>query len=99
MLPSKFGIAFTATFLNQVIVKAKTIYKFVIVNKLQPQASSLVHIYGDGTVLVSHGGVEMGQGLHTKVIQVAAEALGVDLSQVNKNKKHKKTQKISIFDV
>ncbi len=42
-----------------------------------------MHIYGDGTVLVSHGGVEMGQGLHTKVTQVAAEALGVDLSQVN----------------
>ena len=34
------------------------------------QAAALVHIYLDGSVLVSHGGVESGQGLHTKVIQV-----------------------------
>lgn len=33
------------------------------------QAGSLVHIYTDSTVLVTHGGVEMGQGLHTKVSQ------------------------------
>ena len=31
---------------------------------------------------VSHGGVEMGQGLHTKMTQVAARTLGVDVSQV-----------------
>ncbi|GES98695.1 xanthine dehydrogenase [Rhizophagus clarus] len=47
------------------------------------QAGALVHIYTDGSVLVSHGGVEMGQGLHTKILQVAAEALDVSLDDVH----------------
>lgn len=34
------------------------------------QGAALVHIYLDGSVLLSHGGVECGQGLHTKMIQV-----------------------------
>ena len=34
------------------------------------QGGALVHIYTDGSVLLNHGGVEMGQGLHTKMIQV-----------------------------
>ncbi|CAG8954053.1 hypothetical protein HYFRA_00009153 [Hymenoscyphus fraxineus] len=63
IVPTKFGISFTALFLNQ--------------------AGALVHIYHDGTVLVAHGGTEMGQGLHTKMIMIAAEALGVPLSDVH----------------
>ncbi|XP_017011536.2 xanthine dehydrogenase-like [Drosophila takahashii] len=41
------------------------------------QGGALIHIYADGSVLLSHGGVEMGQGLHTKMIQCVARALGI----------------------
>lgn len=47
------------------------------------QGGALVHVYTDGSVLVSHGGVEMGQGLHTKMSQVAARALGVPVERVH----------------
>ncbi|KAL0686874.1 hypothetical protein Bca4012_086551 [Brassica carinata] len=50
--------------------------------KFMNQAGALVHVYTDGTVLVTHGGVEMGQGLHTKVAQVAASAFNIPLSSV-----------------
>ncbi|MCH6229196.1 xanthine dehydrogenase molybdopterin binding subunit [Microbacterium sp. CFH 31415] len=46
------------------------------------QAGALVHVYKDGSVLVNHGGTEMGQGLHTKMLQVAATTLGLRLDQV-----------------
>ncbi len=46
------------------------------------QAGALVHVYVDGSVLVNHGGTEMGQGLHTKVQQVTAHELGVPLGRV-----------------
>jgi xanthine dehydrogenase large subunit len=47
------------------------------------QAAALVHLYqGDGTVLLNHGGTEMGQGLFTKVAQVVAHEFGVDLDRV-----------------
>jgi xanthine dehydrogenase large subunit len=46
------------------------------------QAGALVLIYRDGSVQVNHGGAEMGQGLHTKIQQIAAESLGLQLDTV-----------------
>lgn len=62
LTPVKFGIAFTATHLNQ--------------------AGALIHIYTDGSVQVSHGGTEMGQGLHTKIQQIVAQTLGIPFELV-----------------
>lgn len=45
------------------------------------QAGALVHIYADGTIQVNHGGTEMGQGLNTKILEVASAELGVSASQ------------------
>lgn len=62
LIPTKFGISYTALWLNQ--------------------AGALVHIYHDGSVLVAHGGTEMGQGLHTKITMIAAQELGIPASDV-----------------
>jgi xanthine dehydrogenase large subunit len=62
LTPVKFGISFTASFLNQ--------------------AGALIHIYTDGSIHLNHGGAEMGQGLNTKVAQIVAEVLQVDISRI-----------------
>jgi xanthine dehydrogenase large subunit len=62
LTPVKFGIAFTATHLNQ--------------------AGALLHVYTDGSVQLNHGGTEMGQGLFTKVAQVVAEELQIDIDRI-----------------
>jgi xanthine dehydrogenase large subunit len=46
------------------------------------QAGALVHVYTDGTVLLNHGGTEMGQGLFTKVAQVVAAEFGLPFSAI-----------------
>jgi xanthine dehydrogenase large subunit len=46
------------------------------------QAGALVHVYTDGSVLLNHGGTEMGQGLFVKVAQVVAETFAIDLDQI-----------------
>ncbi|KAL1490731.1 hypothetical protein ABEB36_013379 [Hypothenemus hampei] len=62
LIPTKFGIAFGAKFLNQ--------------------GGALVNVYMDGSVLVHHGGVEMGQGIHTKIIQVVSRALEISTDKI-----------------
>uniref|UniRef100_A0A4W6FUF9 Xanthine dehydrogenase/oxidase n=1 Tax=Lates calcarifer TaxID=8187 RepID=A0A4W6FUF9_LATCA len=46
-------------------------------------AGALVHIYTDGSVLLTHGGTEMGQGLHTKMVQIASRVLGIPYSKIH----------------
>lgn len=47
------------------------------------QGGALIEVYsGDGTVLARHGGVEMGQGLDTKVAQVVAQALNLPMQVI-----------------
>ncbi|WPV66971.1 molybdopterin cofactor-binding domain-containing protein [Chitinophaga sp. LS1] len=54
-------------------------------NTLMNNARSLVHIYSDGSVGISTGAVEMGQGVNTKILQVAAQTLGIAYERVKIN--------------
>jgi len=56
------------------------------------QGGALVLVYRDGSVQVNHGGTEMGQGLHTKIQQIAARSLGVDLQAIRVM--HTRTDKV-----
>jgi xanthine dehydrogenase large subunit len=49
---------------------------------LMNQARALVHVYTDGSVGVSTGAVEMGQGVNTKMLQVAATVFSIDPAKV-----------------
>ncbi|KAK1313897.1 Xanthine dehydrogenase 1 [Acorus calamus] len=64
------------------IAMVPTKFGISFTSKFMNQAGALVQVYTDGTVLVTHGGVEMGQGLHTKVAQIAASAFNIPLSSV-----------------
>ena len=46
------------------------------------QAGALVHIYTDGSVYLNHGGIEMGQGTHTKIAQLVANTFGLPFEKV-----------------
>lgn len=62
VVPVCFGIAFTATLLNQ--------------------AEALVHVYADGSMAITTGAVEMGQGVAAKIRTVAARTLGVPVDLI-----------------
>lgn len=51
-------------------------------NTMMNHARALVHIYHDGSVVVSTGGVEMGQGLNTKMMQIVTDTFGIRASRV-----------------
>lgn len=76
--------AFNATHPHTKRALAVTGIKFGISFNLTAfnQGGALVLIYKDGSVLINHGGTEMGQGLHTKMLQVAATSLGIPLHKV-----------------
>ncbi len=63
---------------------AMTPIKFGIsfTSKFLNQANALVNVYTDGTVQVSTGGTEMGQGLNTKIRQIVADEFGIDWRSV-----------------
>lgn len=46
------------------------------------QAGALIHVYSDGSVQLNHGGTEMGQGLHTKMLAICAHELGVPVERI-----------------
>ncbi len=46
------------------------------------QAGALIHIYTDGSVYLNHGGIEMGQGTHTKIAQLVAHSFGLPYEKV-----------------
>ncbi|CAI6331447.1 unnamed protein product [Periconia digitata] len=46
------------------------------------QAGAYIQIFADGSVLLHHGGTEMGQGLYTKMCQIAAQELGTPLDAI-----------------
>ncbi|GAA3585026.1 xanthine dehydrogenase molybdopterin binding subunit [Gibbsiella greigii] len=68
LMPVKFGISFTSTFLNQ--------------------AGALLLVYTDGSVQLNHGGTEMGQGLNTKVAQIVAQVLQIDIESIQVTATH-----------
>jgi len=63
LVPTKYGISFTAKHLNQ--------------------AGAQVNLYKDGTVLINHSGVEMGQGLHSKIASIAASIFDIPIDMVH----------------
>ncbi|MEO5891239.1 MAG: molybdopterin cofactor-binding domain-containing protein [Ferruginibacter sp.] len=54
-------------------------------NTMMNQARALVHVYTDGSVAVSTGAVEMGQGVNTKILQVVAQTFSIDPAKVKVN--------------
>ncbi|XP_072042532.1 xanthine dehydrogenase/oxidase-like [Amphiura filiformis] len=59
--------------------------RFIVGNfpEFMHQAGAMVNLYLDGSVLIHHGGVEVGQGIHTKMIQIANRVLGIPVDKIH----------------
>lgn len=67
----------TSQFIKRGIAFAPVKFGISFTTSMLNQAGALVLIYQDGTVQLNHGGTEMGQGLHSKMLAICAHALGV----------------------
>ncbi|KAJ8045307.1 Xanthine dehydrogenase/oxidase [Holothuria leucospilota] len=65
------------------IIPIKYGISFISIVRFLNQSGALVQVYKDGSVLLSHGGIEMGQGLYTKMIQVASRTLGISAEKIH----------------
>ncbi|KAK9802035.1 hypothetical protein WJX73_004069 [Symbiochloris irregularis] len=68
---------------KQGIIVIPTKFGIGFTGVMMNQAGANVLVYMDGTVLISHGGVELGQGLHTKCAMVAAQELQIPLERIH----------------
>ncbi|MDB5251390.1 MAG: molybdopterin-dependent oxidoreductase [Flaviaesturariibacter sp.] len=69
-------------FLKKAVAVMPVCFGISFTNTMMNQARALVHVYWDGSISVSTGAVEMGQGVNTKMLQVAAAVFGVHPSRV-----------------
>ncbi len=71
---------------NQLVKKGMAImpvcFGISFTNTMMNHARALVHVYLDGTVGVSTGAIEMGQGVNTKMMQVAAQEFGLNANLI-----------------
>ena len=72
----------TSTILKKGLALTPVKFGISFTNTMMNQAGALVHVYGDGSVHLNHGGTEMGQGLYIKVAQVVAETFGIAVENV-----------------
>lgn len=72
----------TSRFLKRGLALTPVKFGISFTSSFLNQAGALLLIYTDGTVQLNHGGTEMGQGLNTKVAQIVAEVLQIDIDQI-----------------
>ncbi|MEP6827413.1 MAG: xanthine dehydrogenase molybdopterin binding subunit, partial [Aestuariivirga sp.] len=77
---SKFNA--TSSVLKKGLALTPVKFGISFTNTMMNQAGALLHVYGDGSVHLNHGGTEMGQGLYLKVAQVVAETFGIAIESV-----------------
>jgi len=63
------------------IVPTRYPFQGLLMNSMA-KANSFVSLFADGSCILTHGGIEMGQGLHTKLIQICAHELGIPVEKV-----------------